>query len=230
MKRKVGALLLATVMLGATATTSYAAQGETTLKKQQVERLGNPEVEIAVKPEVMLEPKEKVEVLNLEDLGISIQTIDRLNENKSLQSASTLDVGTMAAGWQAIDSHRIWPLADNGSWNTTNWDYISPPTTSPDGGNIGLTVTDLGDIWQNAGYISPSKARIEVMVYEDDGSYSDDDYISTFNVYPWDGDTNKMFSVPISGYRDGVNAKAEVEFRYTWNFTSTEETTNYVFD
>ncbi|MCR8847772.1 hypothetical protein NQ095_05090 [Rossellomorea sp. SC111] len=211
MKKALSTIAIATGLFVSTSMTSLAAQGEES---------------IAVKPSVMPENNEAVQVIDLETIGLSKDTLNRIAVSGDTQSTIQ-----RAAGWQLLDpSHTVWPNADNGTWNTTNWDYISQSYTAVDGGNIGWSVYNLSGVWQGAKYLSPSLARIEVMVYEDDGVWSDDDFVTKFNVYPFNGDQQKMYTIPISGWADGTNAKAEVEFRYTYNFTATSEGIGNVWD
>jgi hypothetical protein len=211
MKRKIGTFLMVSAMFAVTTTTSFAATGES---------------EVAIKPDKMPENKVEVQVFNLEDVGLTQESINRLN----VRTATDSQFSTMAAGWQMIGYHNIWPLADNGTWNTKNWDYISGSYIAEDGGNVGVSVNGFAAVNQNYGYIPPSSARIEVMLYEDDGVYSDDDFITRFNIYPFNGDQNNIYSVSINDLKDGTNGKAEVEARYTWNFTSTTEGAGGIFD
>jgi hypothetical protein len=123
-----------------------------------------------------------------------------------------------ASGWQHIGNEYIKPNK-LGTWNTSDWDYETyewneTSHIAADGGNIGLTIPAHSSqvTWK-----SGTTPMIEVMAYENDGSQNSTQKIGTRYYYPL-SDGTKTLVWDVSGWADGSNGKAEVEFRYTWNY------------
>lgn len=123
--------------------------------------------------------------------------------------------GQAAAGWQLIGYDYVDP-------NGTDWtqpDEVGQAFTLVDGGNAGLRVYDMA-VSSHGG----SEAVLQIQAYEDDGA-SGDDFIGTAYYYPQDHSGGYVtYTFDLQGMADGDNGKAEVQFKYTYNFNGEAKT------
>jgi hypothetical protein len=141
---------------------------------------------------------------------------------------TTVTTGYAQAGWQRIGGDIFYPRNTSGSWNSTSWDSLGGVFKAVDGGNVGFNVcvSFPGTTTWNT-KVTP---KLEVMVYEDDGGLTGDDWIATINFDPRqiDGCSN-IQSVQVGNHADGTNGVAEIQLKYTWNFHTEDIKTN-VYD